>query len=392
MTTEKRIKPLSTQTLFYFITVALVLADWMQSSLLFQNVLFIVEILKYLAFGAGFLSLYSEYRSDWKNPEVFKIAALMILMFITCVRTHNMSYLLIVLFIVTSRSIDIDSFIEINLKLSIVCAAFQIGAWLLNCFIDLGFPVFANEWEHRIGFLYVHPNIAALKIGWTLIMWFWLKWGEITKVERCIAIAAITILYLATGSDSCLILYVFLAMEALKKNELVKKLVLFAGKFIFPIAGIVFFVLSRLFVGYGFISKFGQFLDVFFSKRFAMAHLAIKENGITLLGQSISMKHDWEGMDTLFNFGDYTIDCLYIYFFVVIGLVWFAIISFGFYSFLKKNKSYKYAVVIVIFSLYAMIELHCLYPPKCFALLLLKDCLFDGSSERTVSTTTALKY
>lgn len=103
-----------------------------------------------------------------------------------------------------------------------------------------------------------------------------------------------------------------------------------------------------------------------------MAYLAVQDNGVSLCGQSITKFHEWS---ELFNFGNYTIDSLYIYFYVCIGIVYFFLISLGFYK-LGKYKDYKASAVVLVFSLYAMIEVHCLYLSNCFALLLLKCVIF----------------
>lgn len=371
--------------LFRINVVLLVLADWMQSSLLFQGVPFVVAFFKYSSLLFVTLAFILEYKKGLNIEETAKLCFLMLLCLLTCLKTRNMSFLLIVLIITTANDIHIDNFIEINFKVSGICAIIQISLWILNCFVNLGFPIYENAIEHRIGFLYVHPNMAAVKLGWMIIMWLWLRWDTAQKKDYAIAAITAGLLYYTTRSDGCALIYVFILLAILKNKSTIRRIVLFWGKYIFFLIGIVSYYLSVHFIGYGKFSQLSQYLDVFFSKRFAMAYLAIKDTGVTLLGQVISTEHDWEGVDTLFHFGNYTIDCLYVYLFVVVGLVWFVLISLGFYSLLKKSRSYKYAVVVIVFSLYAMIELHCIYPSKCFALLLLKNCIFDSNnSEQSV--------
>ena len=49
--------------------------------------------------------------------------------------------------------------------------------------------------------------------------------------------------------------------------------------------------------------------------------------------------------------------------------------SVGFYR-IGRHRDYKASLIVLIFSLYALIEVHCLYLSNCFALLLLKCVLF----------------
>lgn len=88
----------------------------------------------------------------------------------------------------------------------------------------------------------------------------------------------------------------------------------------------------------------------------------------------MSLSKYWVLGKDKFNFGNYTIDCLYTYFFVAIGIVFFVLIAIGFWM-LGKYRDYKVALVVAIFLLHVLIELHCLYLPNCFVLLLLK-CVF----------------
>lgn len=103
-----------------------------------------------------------------------------------------------------------------------------------------------------------------------------------------------------------------------------------------------------------------------------MGYLAIQENGMTLLGQSIGMNHEW---DSFFNYNGYTVDSTYIYLYVCIGIVYFVLISIGFFK-LRKYKSYKAALMVIAFSLFCLVEVHSIYLTNSFALLLLKAVIF----------------
>lgn len=109
-----------------------------------------------------------------------------------------------------------------------------------------------------------------------------------------------------------------------------------------------------------------------------MAYLAIRDNGITLAGQHISTLHDW---DDIFYFGNYTVDSLFIYLYVCIGSIYFILLSIGFYI-LAKYKDYRVALVVITFSLYSFIEVHCLYLTNCFVILLLKCVIFKENEIR----------
>lgn len=81
--------------LFCINVVLLVLADWMQSSRLFQNIPFVVIVFKYSALLFGILAFILEYKKGLNIKETAKLCFLILLSLLTCLKTRNMSYLLI---------------------------------------------------------------------------------------------------------------------------------------------------------------------------------------------------------------------------------------------------------------------------------------------------------
>ncbi|RHO89923.1 hypothetical protein DW061_06065 [Ruminococcus sp. AF42-9BH] len=181
-------------------------------------------------------------------------------------------------------------------------------------------------------------------------------------------------IYASTKADSCLIILFYLIMVALSKFSIVQKLTIRFSKYCFLILGAFNILMAQLYRDAGKWTSLIRSLDLFFSRRLAMAYLAINDNGLSIIGQTITEEHEW---NELFNFGNYTIDSLYIYFYVCIGIVYFVLIAVGFWK-LAKYKDYRAALIVIIFSLYAMIEVHCLYLTNCFALLLLKYVIFNS--------------
>lgn len=204
-------------------------------------------------------------------------------------------------------------------------------------------------------------------------MYIWLQWEKLTRKKLLGCYSVAITLYWTTKSDSCIILLLFLILVQLRKNQLIHNLAICISKYSFFLLGILNFALARLYIGCGYLTALARKIDILFNRRLAMAYLAIQDNGLSLCGQSITKLHKW---NSLFNFGNYTIDSLYIYFYVCIGIVYFFLISFGFYKIGKKYENYRAAIVILTFSLYSMVEVHCLYLSNCFALLLLKCVIF----------------
>lgn len=204
------------------------------------------------------------------------------------------------------------------------------------------------------------------------MMYIWLQWDKLTKRKLFVCFLIVSLIYYSTKADSCLILWGYIVLVAMRNVSFVRKITIFVSRYSFAMLGALSFALAKLYLDTGSLMHWARALDVFFNRRIAMAYLAIKDNGISLFGQPITRVHEWS---EIFDFGNYTVDSLYVYFFVSIGLFWFLAISLGFYE-LGKYKDYKLALIALIFSLYALIEVHCLYLSNCFALLLLKCVIF----------------
>ena len=69
--------------LFCINVVLLVLADWMQSSRLFQNIPFVVIVFKYSALLFGILAFILEYKKGLNIKETAKLCFLILLSLLT---------------------------------------------------------------------------------------------------------------------------------------------------------------------------------------------------------------------------------------------------------------------------------------------------------------------
>ena len=350
------------------------ISGMMQSSVLFASWSIVYDGLKYMIPVLGALIVILRIHSVTKLRYIMTTLGISILIVLTCILTKDYSYFVLCIILVLSKKMTINDFVRISFKVLLFFGGMQIGIWLLNCVVHLGYPVFYNQSERRISFLFSHPNIAAIKLGWGIVMYTWLKWDQLNwkKWGGC-AIAAV-MLYSSTKADSCMIILFYLIMVALSRFSIVQRLTIRFSKYCFLILGAFNILMAQLYRDAGKVTSLIRSLDLFFSRRLAMAYLAINDNGLSIIGQTITKEHEW---NELFNFGNYTIDSLYIYFYVCIGIVYFVLIAIGFWK-LAKYKDYRAALIVIMFSLYAMIEVHCLYLTNCFALLLLKYVIFNN--------------
>ena len=89
------------------------------------------------------------------------------------------------------------------------------------------YPVYMGDNDYRISFLFTHPNIAAIKFGWGIIMYIWLMWEKLALKDLVKSFVLIILVYIATKSDSCLIVLFFLIFTGLRKYRNIKKYIIF---------------------------------------------------------------------------------------------------------------------------------------------------------------------
>lgn len=348
------------------------IASILQDSMIFQSWNILINACKYMIPMLGILVFIIKAMRVASFKSFLLICIVCATIIVTCIQSGDYSYLLVCIILILSQRLKINDFVNISYRTLIIGGGLHILLWLINCVINLGYPVFYNVSEGRISFLFTHPNIAAIKLGWGVVMYIWLQWEKLTKKKLLACFFAVLVVHYSTKADSCIILMGYILLVAFRNIGIVRKATVFFSKYSFFLFGALSFGFSLIYMGSGKLMQWARILDVFFNRRLAMAYLAIQDNGITLFGQSITRQHEWS---EIFNFGNYTVDSLYVYFFVSIGLFWFLVISAGFYR-IGRYRDYKASLIVLIFSLYALIEVHCLYLSNCFALLLLKCVLF----------------
>lgn len=355
-----------------FAIILMCVSGMMQASVVFTSWTIVISVLKYMVSILGMFIVLLRLNTSTYLTYILKVILISTIIMLTCLLTKDYSYLLVCIILVLSRDLKIDDFVKISLKIVTLFGGGQIILWLINCVVNLGYPIYYNQAEKRISFLFTHPNIAAIKLGWAVVMYIWLKWNDLGKKDMLGCLISVIILYATTKADSCIILLFFLFMVVLKKVDIVKKVTIMFSKYCFFILGAFCYLIAKIYENAGRWTNLVRQLDFLFSRRFAMSYLAIENNGLSIIGQTITRNHEW---NNLFNFGDYSVDNLYVYLYVCIGIVYFFLIGFGFMK-LAKYKDYRVALIVIIFSLFAMIEVHCLYLSNCFALILLKCVLF----------------
>jgi hypothetical protein len=108
-------------------------------------------------------------------------------------------------------------------------------------------------------------------------------------------------------------------------------------------------------------------MDTFLNARIRLGAYAYNRYGLTILGRNFLSFHAvW---DEKWKLNWFTFDCTYSYLMINMGVIWIVFIALIFWK-LADYKSNKVNIAIVVWSLYAVSEVHALNSFLCYPILL----------------------
>lgn len=224
-----------------------------------------------------------------------------------------------------------------------------------------------------------HQNVFAGQLIWLILCRMYLK-QYVRLLDGMVYFIIFILGYFTTGSDALVLigLILFLCIIYTKlfpKSKIFKKM-----------CALSFFVLG-MFIMVGIYSiysrnsllEFYKTIDTYFTGRIGLGakYLDIlSSHKFSIIGQyAIRGTISW---DPVYNLNGITIDGLYISLFIQYGIVWFVIISFGFYRSVNKADNFN-AIFFLMFSIYSLCEVHCLSVVYAFPIYLCFKNIFESN-------------
>lgn len=357
------------------IIVIIFMADFFQHCTIMSDYEWFSDSLKYIGF---FLSILY-----WLVISVHKLELSVLIWQIllavgilyTSLAIDDFSLLLTYLLIVTIKNLSVREYMELIVRCQVCQIVLTVLIWVFRVMVRLE-PVFYNENSRTIGFCFGHPNQMAMKIIWCSTAYLFLA-DERTKGKRLRRVVFAEIFGFFTTKSSMfpfggLIVILYLCTDIKWIKETVNRI----AKVIFPVLGGFVYLMAyyydkdepKVFVS---VSKL---VNLFSNWRIAMSSLALRYNKATWLGNKVIYLHRWE---TGFPFGNYTIDVVYTYLLVGIGIVYFLIISYGLYK-LALKKNYLVSLSIMLFAISGLAEVVILYITTSYVLMMFKALIFKN--------------
>ncbi|MBR2423279.1 MAG: hypothetical protein IKB09_13170 [Oscillospiraceae bacterium] len=277
---------------------------------------------------------------------------------------------------------DLEEYIGLMLK---VQAFILLGHIAISGFLSLvgSTDSFWHMTDHRLRFNggFLHANILSNFILSCMLMFAWKRFGRITRNQfgwmACITVLSFVMSRSRTGLilNISLLLLLFLSQQ---ESDLPLKGVNAILPLLFPgLAAMIFWVQKQYTSGNG----IALFLDDLLTGRIKYAAYAYLRSGTTWLPRPldyvdsgvVSWTPEW-------NLNTFTFDNLYSFLFMQMGIIWIAIFT-GLIALVCKKFDFRNKLFVLIWVLYAIVEVHGLNCFKFFPLLLLTTLLSEKGVE-----------
>lgn len=357
-------------------------ADFFQQFVLTSSYKAVFSFFKYA--GAFVSILYWLSYRRIKIKTIFIEAVLGCLLLYTSVVSHNFSYFIIFCMVIISKKYTIEEYVKFTTKCIVIEIGIAFCLWITSAVIDIGIPFYYDIAEKRISFGLGHPNLLAMKIIWVTFAYLLFSNRQNVKIRIAEALIIQVLFFYLTDSATFVFGVLTTILFSFKHNRIVASCINNVAKWIFPLtAGFIYMV--AYYHNYGtntFLVQLSSIVDYLSNFRISMAALAIRQNGLTLLGNVVNYEHKWE---EVYRFGNFTIDTLYVYFFVSIGILYLLAVSLLFWK-LSSYKNVDISLSIILFALSGLAELSVIYITTCFVMIYLKLIVFGDENPKLLFT------
>lgn len=308
--------------------------------------------------------------------KLIMLAAAALLTLYTCVALKQYDIFITVIVICLVMNEDLDEYITLMLKTQAIIIIGHIIVSGSRSLIGEG----ADYWRmtgDRLRFNggFVHANVLSCYIMSCTLMFAWKRFGRITANQFAWMLCITVLAYIASRSRTGLMLNLFtllIILLAQKENQLAVKGTNALLPPLFPALTALFFLMQKWYVAG---NRVAVILDKLLTGRIKYAAYAYIRSGVTWLPRYldyadsgvVSWTEEW-------NLNTFTFDSMYSFLFIQMGIVWVGLISL-LIAVVCRKFDFKNKLFILIWVLYAIVEVHGLNCIKFFPLILLSTLL-----------------
>ena len=286
-----------------------------------------------------------------------------LLVFYITIVTGEKFLMLIYFVLFSSQGTSLKNNIRTSCIIKIFFLSFTFLLFLVSQLTSGGWESLSSFMNTRFTMGIAHPNFTFFLYFWAMVELLYLKFDNIKIRHLVIILIVLSVALLFTKSKTGLVMVVLLVMLTLpvllRRKKLNDKLVAVA-KYILPVVAATTILAVFLFGYMHNTSPEVIFLDKLFSRRLSLSWLGIQEYGIAFLPQAI----DSSDIASFFA-PDYSytmplvVDIFYVRSIISYTLLPLAGLSYLIYKKMSsRDASSRIAIIIIIFSIYALSERH----------------------------------
>lgn len=358
------------ECLFFVGIIFLLLKSWISVSELFRSLQILDNI---LMFSAYIFFLISIIIKKPRNKEIKIDIILITIGILTYICSKYTAILTLFFVLISMKDIEVKKVVKLILCVNLFLLMIHILLYSVfmifdNANLKLLVRTNIDKVVMRYSFFFIHPNVFAMYIFWSLAMFYYLYYEKISNLTYIITIGIALFVYFFPNSRTCAIeILLLLITTIISKRKFEYKWL----KYTFVII-ILFCTISIFFIDNPIIMKIDDMLNT----RISIGNIIYKNYGITLFGVDIR-----SGTPVTFINGRYIssltiIDSVYYSVLLNYGLVSYIIFIYLLYKAIDITKyeiDNRNKVMLFVYIIYAISETSCLSPILGFPLLLLSN-------------------
>ena len=342
------------KTIIFYLSYFLFIFSYM-----FSNVNMISNLTdKMRFFSLILMTLNIIIQSNKYSKKAFvMIILLCIFSIISYYFSKDISLLLLLLFIIGAKNIELKSFIKRDMYLKIVFTIIVVFLYYIGFTENFIISRATGSIRESMGF--AHPNVFGSFVFSICCDYLYLKMNSKQNLKYIIVIIMLCVIYIFSDSRTSIISLLFLMAYDFFYNRINKKI--FDKKIIKHITknvilyGLIFtLILTYL---YQINNKIGVFINDNTSQRLAWISKFINAYNYNLFGHDFKIVGTYNSLQSGQN--QWILDNSYVYLILKFGVLGFGIFYFFFRKLIEKllsNKNYTLIIIILSFCIYGFME------------------------------------
>lgn len=361
---------------FFFLGIILLtIKTLIENSLLFnflaEDFADLILLFAYVFLSINIIKNMFEIKSIKK---IFLYIFLITLSIVTYYYSKYTGFFTLVLVILSASHIDLMKIVKFLFVFNVFILVMHIVIYFINILFDFDSlnimkRVTEDDSQLRHSFFFVHPNIFAIYVFWTIAMYYYLNYEKLNVVIYGITLLIALYMYIFPNSRTSVVVLCMLVLITIyeKKMFITAKALKIIFSTILIICTLSIFIIENPII---------NIIDNILSNRIALGNIVYEKYGINLLGTDIRSGTGTTIVNERIYSSVKIIDSTYYSLLLNYGMLSYITIIALFFSLMNKScfeKMHKEKVMFLVWMIYAISETSCMSAIFAFPLFLIMN-------------------